>query len=71
MRLDLGCGLKNKEGHVGVDSLSLPGVDVVADLRVALGLGRTGAWTAFFPRISLSISLQQSESRSSMKFGAS
>ncbi|MCY7387795.1 MAG: class I SAM-dependent methyltransferase, partial [Burkholderiales bacterium] len=35
MKLDLGCGLKKQEGHVGVDSLSLPGVDVVADLRVA------------------------------------
>jgi len=33
MKLDLGCGLKKQEGHVGVDSLSLPGVDIVADLR--------------------------------------
>ena len=35
MKLDLGCGLKKQEGHVGVDSLALPGVDVVCDLRVS------------------------------------
>ena len=31
MKLDLGCGLKKQEGHVGVDSMALPGVDVVYD----------------------------------------
>lgn len=32
MKLDLGCGKNKKEGFVGVDSISFPGVDVVADL---------------------------------------
>ena len=35
MKLDLGCGLKKQEGYLGVDSLALPGVDLVCDLRVA------------------------------------
>ena len=33
MKLDLGCGIRKQEGHVGVDSMTLPGVDVVFDLR--------------------------------------
>lgn len=32
IKLDIGCGKNKKEGFTGVDSLSLPGVDVVADL---------------------------------------
>ena len=35
MKLDLGCGLKKQEGHLGVDSIALAGVDVVYDLRLA------------------------------------
>jgi hypothetical protein len=34
MKLDLGCGTKKREGFVGVDSMTLPGVDVVVDLRI-------------------------------------
>lgn len=32
LKLDLGCGSKKQPGFTGVDSMSLPGVDVVADL---------------------------------------
>jgi SAM-dependent methyltransferase len=32
MKLDLGCGLKKKEGFTGLDRLALPGVDIVCDL---------------------------------------
>jgi hypothetical protein len=35
MKLDLGCGAKKHEGgYLGVDTLNLPGVDLVWDLRV-------------------------------------
>jgi hypothetical protein len=33
LKLDLGCGKNKAEGFIGVDSLALPGVDTVADLR--------------------------------------
>lgn len=33
IRLDLGCGKNKAAGFVGVDVLSFPGVDVVADLK--------------------------------------
>jgi predicted SAM-dependent methyltransferase len=33
-KLDLGCGSSKKEGYLGLDSLSLPGVDIVHDLSV-------------------------------------
>jgi len=33
MKIDFGCGQRKKEGYVGVDALSLPGVDVVHDLN--------------------------------------
>ena len=33
MKLDLGCGTKKREGYTGVDSMTLPGVDMVLDLR--------------------------------------
>lgn len=32
MKLDVGCGRRKKEGYVGLDKRSLPGVDVVADV---------------------------------------
>lgn len=32
MKLDLGCGNKKKEGFIGVDIISMPGVDKVIDL---------------------------------------
>lgn len=32
MKLDLGCGPNKKEGHVGIDCRSFPGVDHVLDL---------------------------------------
>ncbi|HEY8896733.1 MAG TPA: methyltransferase domain-containing protein [Niastella sp.] len=32
LKLDLGCGGSKREGYLGVDSLSLPGVDVVHNL---------------------------------------
>jgi predicted SAM-dependent methyltransferase len=32
LKLDLGCGGNKKEGFIGVDTLKLPGVDVVHDL---------------------------------------
>jgi predicted SAM-dependent methyltransferase len=35
LKLDLGCGPHKRSGFLGVDSLALPGVDVVADLRQA------------------------------------
>lgn len=34
MKIDFGCGQRKKEGYVGVDALSLPGVDVVHDLNI-------------------------------------
>jgi ubiquinone/menaquinone biosynthesis C-methylase UbiE len=33
MKLDIGCGNKKKEGFLGVDALSLQGVDFVMDVR--------------------------------------
>ena len=33
VKLDLGCGKNKAEGFLGVDVLTFPGVDVVADLR--------------------------------------
>lgn len=34
VKLDLGCGINKAPGHIGVDALDLPGVDVRHDLRV-------------------------------------
>jgi SAM-dependent methyltransferase len=34
MKIDFGCGQQKKNGYVGVDTLSLPGVDVVHDLNI-------------------------------------
>jgi predicted SAM-dependent methyltransferase len=34
MKIDFGCGQRKKEGYVGVDALSIPGVDVVHDLNI-------------------------------------
>lgn len=34
MKLDLGCGSSKKNGYVGVDKLSLPGVDICHDLNL-------------------------------------
>jgi SAM-dependent methyltransferase len=34
MKIDFGCGQRKKDGYVGVDSLSFPGVDVVHDLNI-------------------------------------
>ncbi|MEK6954503.1 MAG: class I SAM-dependent methyltransferase [Candidatus Micrarchaeota archaeon] len=36
VKLDLGCGLAKKKGYVGLDSVKLPGVDIVADLNKKL-----------------------------------
>jgi len=36
MRIDLGCGQDKQQGHLGVDRLALPGVDVVTDFERAL-----------------------------------
>jgi len=33
-RLDLGCGKSKKDGFLGVDSLALPGVDFIHDLKI-------------------------------------
>jgi SAM-dependent methyltransferase len=33
LKLDLGAGKNKKEGFTGVDAISFPGIDVVADLR--------------------------------------
>lgn len=33
MKLDIGCGASKKVGYLGVDKLSLPGVDIVHDLN--------------------------------------
>jgi ubiquinone/menaquinone biosynthesis C-methylase UbiE len=35
--LDIGCGPAKKEGFLGIDKLSLPGVDYVADIESGLG----------------------------------
>lgn len=32
IKLDLGCGTKKKDGHIGVDVVPFPGVDVVCDV---------------------------------------
>ena len=32
--LDIGCGVNKVEGSIGVDAVSMPGVDVVHDLSV-------------------------------------
>lgn len=34
MKLDLGCGQRKREGHVGVDAVPGPDVDIVHDLTV-------------------------------------
>jgi predicted SAM-dependent methyltransferase len=34
IKLDLGCGASKKNGFIGVDSLKLPGVDIVHDLTI-------------------------------------
>ena len=34
VKLDLGCGASKKDGFIGVDSLKLPGVDIVHDLTI-------------------------------------
>jgi SAM-dependent methyltransferase len=34
MKIDFGCGQRKKGGYVGVDALSLPGVDIVHDLNI-------------------------------------
>ena len=31
--LDLGCGPRKKEGRIGVDTIDLPNVDIVADME--------------------------------------
>jgi len=36
MKIDLGCGVSKSDGHIGVDRLLLPEVDVVADLEAPL-----------------------------------
>ncbi|MBN1823320.1 MAG: methyltransferase domain-containing protein [Endomicrobiales bacterium] len=36
LRIDLGCGVRKKEGYVGVDSKKLEGVDVVCSLEKGL-----------------------------------
>lgn len=41
IRLDLGCGMHKLPGHIGVDKLKLPGVDVVLDFENA-GFGIHG-----------------------------
>ena len=33
LNIDLGCGPRKRDGFIGVDTLSFPGVDVVADLN--------------------------------------
>jgi SAM-dependent methyltransferase len=33
-RLDLGCGTTKKDGFIGVDTLELPGVDIIHDLNI-------------------------------------
>jgi predicted SAM-dependent methyltransferase len=35
IKLDLGCGTSKKNGYIGVDSLNLPGVDIVHDLTIS------------------------------------
>ena len=34
MKLDLGCGTRKRDGYIGIDSMTLPDVDVVIDLRL-------------------------------------
>ncbi len=34
MKLDIGCGSSKKAGYIGVDKLSLPGVDIRHDLNI-------------------------------------
>jgi SAM-dependent methyltransferase len=34
LKLDLGCGPRKRDGHIGVDIKPFPGVDVIADLRM-------------------------------------
>lgn len=34
MKLDIGCGTSKKDGYLGVDKLSLPGVDIQHDLNI-------------------------------------
>lgn len=33
-KIDIGCGTSKRAGYIGLDSLSLPGVDIVHDLNV-------------------------------------
>lgn len=35
--LNLGCGMRRKEGYFGVDRVEMPGVDIVADLNEPFG----------------------------------
>jgi SAM-dependent methyltransferase len=34
--IELGCGARKKEGRIGIDTVDLPGVDIVADLEKGL-----------------------------------
>ncbi len=36
VRIELGCGPKKKSGRIGVDTIDMPGVDIVADLEKGL-----------------------------------
>lgn len=36
VRLDLGCGLRKKEGYIGIDITQLPGVDIVYNIENGL-----------------------------------
>ncbi|MBD3165475.1 methyltransferase domain-containing protein [bacterium] len=36
IRIDLGCGRKKRPGHIGIDQLDLPGVDIVGPLHEVL-----------------------------------
>jgi len=36
MIIELGCGLKKKEGRIGIDAIDLPNVDIVADIEQGL-----------------------------------
>lgn len=38
VRIDLGCGNHKPEGFLGIDSRSVPGVDIVHDLRTGIPL---------------------------------
>ncbi|MBK8349860.1 MAG: methyltransferase domain-containing protein [Saprospiraceae bacterium] len=38
MKVELGCGTNKKNGFIGVDSLNLPGVDIVHNIEEGLGI---------------------------------